>query len=87
MNSLFLFILDNVRVLLKMQERSAFEDTEANEEQQPAPYDPTENDFLTSEDKFDLFCDFVQSDEWILPVQSFIDYFCIIFATHDLNSH
>lgn len=33
------------------------------------------------EDQFDLTVDFFQSDEWLLPIASFIDYYCIIFST------
>jgi hypothetical protein len=29
--------------------------------------------------------DYFQSDEWLLPIASFIDYFCIIFSTPDAN--
>jgi hypothetical protein len=35
------------------------------------------------EDQFDLTIDFFQSDEWLMPIASFIDYFCIIFSTKD----
>ena len=33
------------------------------------------------DDKLDLFMDFLETDEWIFPVQSFIDYYCVVFAT------
>jgi hypothetical protein len=35
------------------------------------------------EDQFDSTIDFFQSDEWLMPIESFIDYFCIIFSTKD----
>jgi hypothetical protein len=35
------------------------------------------------EDQFDLTIDYFQSDEWLMPIASFIDYFCIIFSTKD----
>lgn len=38
---------------------------------------------LSMDDKLDLFCDFLDSDEWIFPVQSFIDYYCVVFAHED----
>ena len=37
------------------------------------------------EDQFDLTVDFFQSDEWLMPIASFIDYYCIIFSTEDLE--
>jgi len=30
---------------------------------------------------------FLASDEWILPVWSFIDYYCVVFATKDVKEH
>jgi len=27
------------------------------------------------------------SDEWVLPVRSFIDYYCVVFATKDYKEH
>ena len=47
--------------------------------------------FMSNEDCFDLnifltarrhlFIDFIESDEWLLPIESFIDYFCLMFPT------
>jgi len=37
--------------------------------------------FMSNEDCFDLFIDFIESDEWLLPIESFIDYFCLVFPT------
>ena len=38
---------------------------------------------LSLDDKLDLFCDYLDSDEWIFPIQSFIDYYCVVFSTED----
>ena len=38
---------------------------------------------MSNEDQFDLTIDFFQSDEWLLPIASFIDYYCIIFSTNN----
>ena len=38
---------------------------------------------MSMEDQFDLTIDFFQSDEWLMPIASFIDYYCIIFSTKD----
>ena len=38
---------------------------------------------LSLDDKLDLFCDFLDSDEWIFPVQSFIDYYCTVFNSEN----
>ena len=43
--------------------------------------------FMSNEDCFDLFIDFIESDEWLLPIESFIDYFCIVFPTQDYETH
>ena len=43
--------------------------------------------FLSNDDCFDLFIDFIESDEWLLPIKSFIDYFCLMFPTQDSNQH
>ena len=43
--------------------------------------------FMPLEDCFDLFIDFIESDEWLLPIESFIDYFCLVFPTQDYNEH
>ena len=43
--------------------------------------------FLSKDECFDLFMDFIESDEWLLPIESFIDYFCIMFPTDDLEEH
>ena len=37
--------------------------------------------YMSNEDCFDLFIDFIESDEWLLPIESFIDYFCLMFPT------
>lgn len=36
---------------------------------------------ITDQDKCDIFVDFLNSAEWALPIHSFIDYYCVIFAT------
>ena len=38
---------------------------------------------LSLDDKLDLLCDYLDSDEWIFPIQSFIDYYCVVFSTED----
>ena len=43
--------------------------------------------FLSDDDCFDLFIDFIESDEWLLPIESFIDYFCLLFPTNDYNEN
>ena len=43
--------------------------------------------YLSNDDCFDLFIDFIESDEWLLPIESFIDYFCIMFPTMDYNEN
>lgn len=40
---------------------------------------------MSNEDCFDLFIDFIESDEWLMPIESFIDYFCLMFPTQDYN--
>ena len=40
---------------------------------------------MSDDDCFDLFIDFIESDEWLLPIESFIDYFCIVFPTMDYS--
>ena len=40
---------------------------------------------MSDDDCFDLFIDFIESDEWLLPIESFIDYFCILFPTMDYS--
>lgn len=42
---------------------------------------------MTNDECFDLFIDFIESDEWLLPIESFIDYFCIMFPTSNYNEH
>ena len=42
--------------------------------------------YLTNDECFDLFIDFIESDEWLLPIESFIDYFCSIFPTPDYDT-
>jgi len=49
--------------------------------------DITPGQFMPSEDCFDLFVDFIESDEWLLPIESFIDYFCIVFPTQNSEEH
>ncbi len=36
---------------------------------------------ITEQDKCDIFVDFLNSAEWTFPIHSFIDYYCVIFAT------
>ena len=43
--------------------------------------------YMSNDDCFDLFIDFIESDEWLLPIESFIDYFCIMFPTMDYNEN
>ena len=43
--------------------------------------------FLSNDDCFDLFIDFIESDEWLLPIESFIDYFCLLFPTQDYEEN
>ena len=43
--------------------------------------------FMCDDDCFDLFIDFIESDEWLLPIESFIDYFCVLFPTQDYNQN
>jgi hypothetical protein len=43
--------------------------------------------FLSQDECFDLFIDFIESDEWLLPIESFIDYFCIAFPTPEPQEH
>ena len=42
---------------------------------------------VDDEDRLDMFVDFLNSAEWTFPVQSFIDYYCVIFATKDKKEH
>lgn len=42
-----------------------------------------DEDELDLDDKMDLFCDFLETDEWILPIKSFIECYCLVFATED----
>ena len=34
-------------------------------------------------EKFDLFLDFIYSDEWLNPINTFIEEYCLIFATNE----
>ena len=43
--------------------------------------------FMPQDDCFDLFIDYIESDEWLLPIESFIDYFNIAFPTPDPQDH
>ena len=43
--------------------------------------------YLKKDECFDLFIDFIESDEWLLPIESFIDYFCIAFPTPEPTVH
>lgn len=36
----------------------------------------------SEQDKLDIFVDFLNSADWAFPIHSFIDYYCVIFATH-----
>lgn len=42
---------------------------------------------MSDDDCFDLFIDFIESDEWLLPIESFIDYFCLMFPTNNYEEH
>ena len=39
------------------------------------------SDHMSWDNKLELFVEFLETDEWIFPIQSFIDYYCVIFAT------
>lgn len=41
----------------------------------------------SDEETLDIFVDYLGSAEWIFPVQSFIDYYCLVFATEDKKEH
>ena len=43
--------------------------------------------YMSNDDCFDLFIDFIESDEWLLPIESFIDYFCLVFPTNNTKDH
>ena len=43
--------------------------------------------FLSLDECFDLFMDFIESDEWLLPIESFIDYFCIMFPSNEIEEN
>ena len=38
-----------------------------------------------SQERLDIFVDYLESAEWIQPVQSFIDYYCVVFYSQDRN--
>ena len=38
-----------------------------------------------SQERLDIFVDYLESAEWIMPVQSFIDYYCVVFYSQDRN--
>jgi len=42
---------------------------------------------VSDEERLDIFVDFLGSQEWNMPVQSFIDYYCVIFATDSPEDH
>lgn len=65
---------------------SAFEEADVVHPKQD-PLGNIMSDTLTDRDKVDLFQDFLDSDEWIFPIQSFIDYYCIVFPTSDPQEH
>lgn len=44
-------------------------------------------DGISESEKLEILLDYVVSDEWVLPVQSFIDYYCVVFATEDYQEH
>jgi len=43
--------------------------------------------FLSLDECFDLFMDFIESDEWLLPIESFIDYFCNMFPSNEIEEN
>jgi hypothetical protein len=43
--------------------------------------------FCSDTERLDIFVDFLGSQEWVMPVQSFIDYYCVIFATDSPEDH
>lgn len=44
-------------------------------------------DGISDEEKLNILVEYMVSAEWILPVQSFIDYYCVVFATADFQDH
>ena len=34
-----------------------------------------------------MFLDFIDSDEWHLPIRSFIEYYCLVFSSRDHKEH
>lgn len=44
-------------------------------------------DGVSESDKLKIFLEYMVSAEWVLPVRSFIDYYCVVFATKDYNEH
>lgn len=42
---------------------------------------------MDDEEKFDIFVDYIDSDEWVLPIKSFIDYYCLVFSSEDPEEH
>jgi hypothetical protein len=42
---------------------------------------------LTDQERLDIFVDFLCSQDWNMPVQSFIEYYCIIFASENEQEH
>ena len=39
------------------------------------------------QERLDILIDYLESEEWIIPVQSFIDYYCVVFATKNKTEH
>jgi The ARF-like 2 binding protein BART len=44
-------------------------------------------DGVSESEKLEIFLNYMASDEWVLPVQSFIDYYCVVFATEEYHEH
>ena len=65
----------------------AMQDPNANAQRPHAAGDIMPGAFMSNDDCFDLFIDFIESDEWLLPIESFIDYFCLLFPTQDYDDH
>jgi len=45
-----------------------------------------EYDF-TDIERFDIFSEFLTTKEWTKPVKEFIDYYCIIFSSGDMQEY
>ena len=74
----------------KMNPYQAQLDPQNFQKQPPNPLQQKQfraSDWLSQEECFDLFIDYIESDEWLLPIESFIDYFCLVFPTNNTQHH